>query len=80
MSTKRQQYRRFQVNTEPKMSRVVNLAVVESTGTLGPGPALALKVACNVLLLLISFDSTSRASNWVQIDDASKPQFWLREC
>jgi hypothetical protein len=32
-----------QVNTEPKMSRVVNLAVVESTGTLGPGPALALK-------------------------------------
>jgi len=32
-----------QVNTEPKMSRVVNLAVVEGTGTLGPGPALALK-------------------------------------
>ena len=63
------------MNTEPKMSRVVNLAVVEGTGTLGPGPALALKVACNVLLLLISFDSTSRASNWVQIDDASKPQF-----
>ena len=62
MSTKRQQNRRFQVNTEPKMSRVVNLAVVEGTGTLGPGPALALKVACcNMFfisfdLILISFD------------------------
>jgi len=32
-----------QVNTEPKMSRVVNLEVVEGSGTLGPGPALALK-------------------------------------
>ena len=39
--------RLFQVNTDPKMSRVVNLAVVEGSGTVGPGPALALQVAAN---------------------------------
>ena len=53
-----QQNRRFQVNTEPKMSRVVNLAVVEGTGTLGPGPALALKVACLQYVFDLIFDLT----------------------
>ena len=73
-------FRCFQVNTEPKMSRVVNLAVVEGTGTLGPGPALALKVACCNMFLISYLTWHSRASNWVRIDDTSKPQFWLQEC
>ena len=30
------------------MSRVVNLEVVEGSGTLGPGPALALKVVDDI--------------------------------
>ena len=39
----------LQVNTEPKMSRVVNLEVVEGSGTLGPGPALALQVVDDII-------------------------------
>ena len=37
------------------MSRVVNLEVVEGSGTLGPGPALALKVVYDIIWALFYF-------------------------
>ena len=48
------------------MSRVVNLAVVEGTGTLGPGPALALKVApakCSPFLILFNLQGEQLGSD-----------------
>ena len=41
-----------------------------------PGPEGCLQYAVAFDLL----DLISRASNWVQIVDANKPQFWLQEC